>query len=149
MIKDLEKYGQRERVIEELSRCDWRGGQSLAKRLQGNTLVEKCGKHVVYVMLDENDETMAVCVLGEKDEIDTKLTPWLGYVYTFPAFRGKRTMGKLITHVCRILKEQHIKDLYVSSNEHGLYEKYGFSYFADMKTTKGETTTVYHRRINE
>jgi len=149
MIVRLDEYENRERVIEELSVCDWRGGRSLAERLKQNTLADKCGEHAVYVLLSEKEDTMAVCVLGEKDEIDTEMTPWLGYVYTFPAFRGQRAMGRLIAYVIGVLQEKGIPELYVSSNEKGLYEKYGFTYMKEMKTAKGEMTSVYHRRIAE
>ena len=149
MIVRLDEYENRKLVFEELSVCDWRGGRSLAERLMKNTLHDKCGEHAVYVLLSEKEEIMAVCVLGEKDEIDTEMTPWLGYVYTFPAFRGQRAMGRLIAYVIGVLQEKGIPELYVSSNEKGLYEKYGFTYMKEMETAKGEMTSVYHRRIAE
>ena len=38
--------------------------------------------------------------------------------------------------------------VYVSTDEEGLYEKYGFDFFEKMKTGWGEESRVYRRMIN-
>ena len=36
---------------------------------------------------------ISFCTFAEHDDIpDTELTPWIGFVYTFPAFRGESTL---------------------------------------------------------
>ena len=37
--------------------------------------------------------------------------------------------------------------VYVSTDEEGLYEKYGFEFFGKMKTVWGEESRVYRRKI--
>lgn len=74
---------------------------------------------------------------------DTKLTPWIGFVYTFPNYRGNRYIGKLISYAEEVAELQGFTNVYISKNQIAIYEKYGYSFFQYMKDRNGEDSRVY------
>lgn len=71
----------------------------------------------VFPLVDDTD-LISFCTFAEKDDVsDTDLTPWVGFVYTFPQFRGKRRIGKLIEHIYRLAKKDGFKNLYISTDQ--------------------------------
>lgn len=49
---------------------------------------------------------------AEKDDIQpTELTPWIGWVYTFPDDRGNRYVGKLLSYAETLAKEAGMKNM--------------------------------------
>ena len=75
------------------------------------------------------------------------MRPWIGFVYTFPAFRGKKRVGKLIELIYLYAKKEGYKNIYVSTDQKGLYEKFGFKFFQKMKDRRGEMSLVYKMDI--
>ncbi|MBO5567956.1 MAG: GNAT family N-acetyltransferase [Clostridia bacterium] len=52
------------------------------------------------LVLTEGNHLIAFCTYAQRDEIPAdELTPWAGFVYTFPQDRGKRRIGKLLEYV--------------------------------------------------
>ena len=96
----------------------------------------------------EGDELISYCTFAEKDDIQpTDLTPWVGFVYTFPKHRGHRYAGLLFDEVERLAKERQATDVYLSTNHIGLYEKYGWEFFDMMDDMDGEPSRVYVKKI--
>jgi N-acetylglutamate synthase-like GNAT family acetyltransferase len=52
-------------------------------------------------------------------------------------------MGLLFEKIENLAKEQNINSVYVSTDQIGLYEKYGFEYIKDMETIYGDISRVY------
>ncbi len=152
--------------LSEIKKSDWKAGKYLAELLGGANVAASAGNGVVapaaenadascefyrlcgtrskLFLLTEGDALVSFCSFTEKDDIpDTELSPWIGFVYTFPQYRGKRRMGVLFTHVFRLAKSQGVKAVYISTHDEGLYEKYGFSYFSTMKDVMGEDSRIY------
>ena len=77
----------------------------------------------------------------------TDLTPWIGFVYTYPKYRGHRYFGLLMDEIERLAEEENVSAVYISTNETGLYEKYGCEYYAEMTDIHGEPSRVYIRRF--
>ena len=99
-------------------------------------------------MLTDGDKLVSFATLAPQDEIDVpELTPWIGFVYTFPAYRGHRNAGKLISHICEVLKSVGTEKVYISTDEIGLYEKYGFTFWQTMPTREGKPTRVYVKKL--
>lgn len=42
----------------------------------------------------------------------TVLTPWIGFVYTFPECRGHRHVGKLFQEIEKLAKAENVHDIY-------------------------------------
>ena len=92
---------------------------------------------------------ISFCTFAEKDDIQlTDLTPWIGWVYTFPCYRGHRYIEKLLNHAERLAEEAGIKNIYISTNHCGLYEKYGYQFFKIMKDIDGEDSRVYVKKYS-
>lgn len=88
------------------------------------------------------------CTYAEKDDIQpTKLTPWMGFVYTFPEYRGHRYVGKLFSEIEKLAKAENVHDIFISTNHTGLYEKYGCEFFKVMNDMEGEPSRVYKKHI--
>ena len=134
--------------IEQISRSDWRAASYLCSLLRENKLKEQYGDSTEVLLLVEGETLMSFCTYADQDEIrDPSLTPWVGFVYTFPEFRGTRRVGKLLEHAYMMAKENGFKTLYISSEEEGLYEKYGFTFWKNMTTWLDEETHVFRMEI--
>ena len=116
--------------LNEIKRSDWVAGQYLYQLLRDNQLKELCGEKTRVLLLTDGDALVSFCTYAERDDIpETNLTPWLGFVYTFPEYRGKRHIGKLLDQVYEFAKDDGYKHIYISTGETGLYEKYGYSFW--------------------
>lgn len=145
--KELQKY-----LREQIVRGDWRAAKYLYEMLEAGMLKERYGEGTRLLLLVEDDNLLAFCTLAERDEIveeetepDMKL--WIGFVYTFPEHRGNRYSEKLIDHACELAKKDGYESVYISSNEVGLYEKYGFVFLKRMHTLWGEETQVFVKEL--
>ena len=56
-------------------------------------------------------------------------------------------MGKLITRVKELARDDGYETLWISTGENGLYEKYGYEYRVQMKDISGQISRVYAKRI--
>ena len=138
----------KEHWINEIERSDWRAGPFLGRLLREGEFFDAVGSDSRVLLLTEGDELLSYCTFAEKDDIQpTDLTPWVGFVYTFPEHRGHRYAGLLFDEVERLAKERQITEVYLSTNHIGLYEKYGWEFFGMMDDMDGEPSRVYVKRI--
>lgn len=99
-------------------------------------------------MLVDGEELVSFCTYAEKDDIpSTTLTPWIGFVYTFPQYRGHCCMGMLLDEIEKQAKNENVPAIYISTNHIGLYEKYGYSFYQMMKDMEGEPSRVYRKEL--
>lgn len=134
--------------LSKIQECDWGAGQFLYELLRKNELKGLVGERTRVLMLTEGDELISFCTLAEKDDIQpTDLTPWIGWIYTFPAFRGHRHAGKLLEQTENLAREDGVTNVYISTNHDGLYEKYGYEFYKIMKDIEGEDSKVYTKRL--
>lgn len=149
MMKIVEYYASdnQEHWLNIIKCSDWGAGQYLYELLRDNRLKELCGENTKVLLLTDDDALVSFCTYAEQDDIrDPSLTPWVGFVYTFPEYRGKRYMGKLLDRAYALAKGDGYEHIYISTGETGLYEKYGYSFWKMMKDMHGEDSRVY--RIN-
>ena len=148
-IKELFRIENKEYWIEQIGKSDWSAGKYLYQLLSDNQLKKLCGETTRVFMLTDGDNLAAFCALEELDDVrDTKLGPWIGFVYTFPQYRGHRHMGILLDAAYNEAKNDGAKEIYISTGETGLYEKYGYSFYQMMKDMHGEDSRVYRREVN-
>ena len=76
------------------------------------------------------------------------LTPWIGFVYTFPEHRGHRYIGKLFLEIEKLAKSEKVHDLFISTNHTGLYEKYGYEFYQIMNDMHGVPSRVYKKNVD-
>ena len=147
-VSNFFEIDNKEHWIREIERSDWRAGAFLGRLLREDGFFDAVGKDSRVLLLTEGDELISYCTFAEKDDIQpTDLTPWVGFVYTFPEHRGHRNAGLLFDEVERLAKEQQIAEVYLSTNHIGLYEKYGWEFFGMMDDMDGEPSRVYVKRI--
>jgi len=116
--------------------------------LESESTVETVSEGSKVLLLTDGDQLISFCTYAEKDDIQpTDLTPWMGFVYTFPAYRGHRYVGLLMDEIERIAIKDGVSEVYISTNHIGLYEKYGCEFKAEMKDMKGELSRVYVKKI--
>jgi GNAT superfamily N-acetyltransferase len=139
----------KEHWIEEIERSDWRAGAFLGRLLREDRFFDAVGEESRVLLLTDGDELISYCTFAEKDDIQpTDLTPWVGFVYTFPKHRGHRYAGLLFDEVVALAKERQVTEVYLSTNHIGLYEKYGWEFFDMMDDMDGEPSRVYVKRIH-
>ena len=146
---EIKKYhllpkDEAEKYREKMNGCDWDAGRYLAYSLEDEKFFSFFGKDSEALLLTENDELLAFCTFAEIDEIDDEsMKPWIGFVYTFPEHRGHRYSGVLIDYAKKLAHEKNNGKIYVSSEEKGLYEKYGFTFLKDAMSIHGYETQIF------
>lgn len=106
------------------------------------------GENPKVLLLTDGDELISFCTYTEKDDIQpTVLTPWMGFVYTFPQYRGHRYVGKLFLEIEKLAKAENVQDFFISTGHTGLYEKYGCEFYQMMNDIHGEPSRVYRKHI--
>ncbi len=135
--------------LEEIKKSNWGGaGLFFYELLSNQTFFDAVGKASIVLLLVEEDKLISFCTFAEKDDIQpTELTPWMGFVYTFPEYRGHRYVGLLFKEIERLAKEKNISEVFISTNHIGLYEKYGCEYKTQMLDMDNELTRVYVKKI--
>ena len=147
---EFHESDNKEHWLEEIKKSDWRAGPFLSKVLREGTFYDYVGEGSKVLMLVDDDKLLSYCTFAEKDDIQpTDLTPWVGFVYTFPEYRGHRYAGVLFDEVYRLAKEANITEVYLSTNHIGLYEKYGWEFLGMMVDMDGEPSRVYVKRIEK
>ena len=136
--------------LEKIRRSDWGGGAFLFELLSKGTFSGAVGERSRVLLLTRGDELISFCTYAEKDDIQpTELTPWMGFVFTFPKFRGHRYVGKLFEKVMQLAKEDNYEKIYISTNHTGLYEKYGCEFLKNYIDDSGKPTRVYVKKVND
>lgn len=134
--------------LDKIGESDWGAGKYLYKLLRDNKLKELVGETSKVLMLVDGERLVSFCTFAEKDDIQpTELTPWIGWVYTFPEYRGMHCAGELLKHAEKLAIEAGIQNIYISTNHVGLYEKYGYEFYQMMKDIEGEDSRVYVRHL--
>jgi len=133
----------------QIGKSDWSAGRHLYELLREEKLNDVVGENPKVLLLTNGDELISFCTYSEKDDIQpTVLTPWIGFVYTFPLYRGHRYVGKLFQEIENLAKAEKVHDIFISTNHTGLYEKYGCEFYQMMNDIHGEPSRVYRKHVN-
>ncbi|MBQ4547200.1 MAG: GNAT family N-acetyltransferase [Oscillospiraceae bacterium] len=139
---------KREHWLSEIEKSDWSAGKFLFKLLKEEKLKETVGENAEVILLTNEENLVSFCTFADFDDIQpTGLTPWIGFVYTFPEYRGNRNAGKLLAHAEKLAKKKGFEKIHISTNHIGLYEKYGYNFFQTMKDIDGEDSRVYIKNL--
>ncbi len=135
--------------LRQIKKSDWRGGQHLYELLSEGKFKSVCGENSRVLLLTDEDALISFCTYAEKDDIQsTELTPWMGFVYTFPKHRGHRYAEKLFQEIEKIARVEKVHDIFILTNHTGLYEKYGCEFFQSMNDMYGEPSRVYRKHVD-
>lgn len=149
-MKIIEYFTSRNQAhwLAQMEQCDWGAGKYLAQLLRENRLKDLVGQTALVLMLTEGDKLVSFCTYAPLDEIQpTDLSPWIGFAYTFPEYRGRRCLGKLLDYALSLAAIMEKEAVYISTNHTGLYETYGFEFFRTEKDIEGEDSRVYRKLL--
>ena len=150
MMKIIEYFTaeNKEYWLNEIGKSDWGSGQYLYQLLRENTLKRMVGETALVPMLVDGNKLIAFCTFAPLDDIQpTNLSPWIGFAYTFPQYRGHRYLGLLLDYtecIATIMGKEYI---YISTGHTGLYEKYGYEFFQMDKDIGGEDSRIYRKAL--
>ena len=138
----------KEHWLKEIKKCDWEAGQFLYQLLSENSLKQKVGGTALVPMLVDGDRLVSFCTFAPLDDIQpTNLSPWIGFLYTFPDYRGHKYAGILLDYAESIATVMEREYIYISTNHVGLYEKYGFEFYIIEKDIHGEDSRIYRKNL--
>ena len=141
----------RDNWLSQIRNSKGEASEYLAQLLEDNKLKSLCGESTSLYMLTEDGKLYSFCTLAEQDEIKApNMSPWIGFVYTFPEYRGNYFGSTLIDIVCEKAQERGYKRVYVSPSEDTkeLYLKLGFTCEDyPMTTIYGYETNVYSKDL--
>lgn len=132
----------------ELEKCRWDAGKYLCQFIREKKVQSTLGETAAIFMLVSKDKLLAFCTFAPLDNIQpTELSPWIGFVYTFPEYRGNHYAGLLLNHAEQTAKKNGCAYTYISTDHVGLYEKYGYELFRIEKDVDGEDARVYRKQL--
>jgi len=132
--------------LAQIEKAPWRAAAFLGKRLRENDVHQRYGEQTKLFLLTRDLTLVGFCTFANRDELpDDTLYPWVGFVFVSPEFRGNRYSQVLVDQACTHAKSLGYSRIYLSSNEIGLYEKYGFTYLESKRTVWKELTRIYVR----
>ena len=147
-IIDYFEIDDKQYWLSRIQKSDWGAGKYLYELIVENRLKDLCGKTTKVLLLIEKKELISFCTYAEQDDIrEPTLSPWVGFVYTFPEFRGKHCMGSLLDYIHTLAKKEGHTYIYISTEEIGLYEKYGYRFWKIMKDIAGHDSRVYRMKL--
>ena len=141
--------GNKEHWLDEIGRADWSAAASLHRQLSGGTFLGSAGENSKVLLLTDGDELVSFCTYAGTDDIrPVELTPWMGYVFTFPEHRGHHYVGLLMEEIERLAIKDGVSEVYISTNHIGLYEKYSCEFKTEMNDMNGEPSRVYVKKVS-
>lgn len=134
---------------EQIALADWSAAKFLLKLLNNTQKFDELlgGDGKLFFLLD-GENIVSFVTLTRQDCIrDENMFPWLGFLYTYPAYRRNRYSEKLLKYA----EEQVISDahpiVYIATDHIGLYEKYGYTYLETRKDYLDEDTIIYYKKL--
>jgi predicted N-acetyltransferase YhbS len=147
-IIDYFESENRAELVEKIAACDWSAAKFLAELLTKGTFDEMLGGWGHVYLLIEGEKLVSFLTLSGQDAVrDENLTPWIGFVYTVPAYRGHRYAGRLLAYAEQKAAELGCEKLHIGTDHVGLYEKYGYTYQENRIDCWGGDMRVLTKRI--
>ena len=148
-IIDYFESDRKEHWLEKIKKSDWAAAAFLAEMLRKGTITDFIGEGSKLLLLTDKDELISFCTYAKKDDIpNTELTPWMGFVFTFPEFRGHHYMGLMFEEVERLARNDGFSCFYISTDHVGLYEKYGCEFMTTLPEMNGDPARVYVKKFD-
>lgn len=132
-----------EALLSQLRACEWGAAKFLTELLEKEQFHETLGAGDVYFLM-AGDQIAAFATMTDRDCVDAPtLSPWCGFVYTFPAFRHQRIAGKLLHMLAEIARRSGKSCVYIATDHTNVYEKYGCQYIDSRRDCYGEISRIY------
>ena len=135
-------------LIKMIASCDWSAARFLVELLEKDTFNATLGGWgELYLLLDGEKLVSFLTFTGQDAVRDESLTPWIGFVFTAPEYRGHRHAGKLLAHAEAQAASRGYRKIYIATDHVGLYEKYGYSYQENRVDCWGDDMRVLYKAL--
>lgn len=132
-------------ILTQLRLADWRAALFLAELLEKDTFHATLGGEGELLLLMDGEKLVSFLTLTRQDCIrDESMYPWIGFVYTYPEYRGHRHCQRLIRHAQLLAARQGHRQLYIATDHEGLYEKFGYTYLENRMDCWGEDSRILY-----
>lgn len=133
-----------ELLLHALRRCDWEAAKYLLRLLEDGTFAETLGgKGRLFFLLDGETVVSFLTLTAQDCVAAPDMTPWIGFVFTFPEYRGNGNIGILLDHARKCAALDGVPFVFLATNHTGPYEKYGFAFLGNRKGIHGEESRLY------
>lgn len=151
MVLVLETLSQSEQQywLQQLEDSAWDSGQRLAQKIHSGVFYEQAGPLAQVLLLVDEMRLVAYATYVSQDNIeDSGFTPWIGYVYTAPAYRGLGKMKELLLAAEAKAKADGYAYTYISTGHVGLYEQAGYTYVTSLTDYHGASSRIYRKALS-
>jgi GNAT superfamily N-acetyltransferase len=140
--------GRQTELVARIAACDWSAARFLVELLGKGTFHETLGGWGDLYLLMDGEKLVSFATLTGQDSVrDEGLTPWIGFVYTAPAYRGHRYAGHLLRHAEATAASRGFEKIYIATDHVGLYEKYGYTYQENRVDCWGSDQQVLYKNL--
>ncbi len=134
---------------EQIAIAEWGAAKFLLKLLNDvqkfNELLGSGGK--LFLLVDGENIVSFVTLTRQDCVRDENMFPWLGFLYTYPDYRGNRYSEKLLRYAEEDAKSNNHSIVYLATDHIGLYEEYGYTYLETRKDYLDEDARIYYKEL--
>lgn len=135
-------------LLKKIADCDWGAAKFLAELLTKGSFFETLGGWGHLYLLMDGEKLVSFATLTGQDSVrDETLTPWIGFVFTVPQYRGHRYAGRLLSRAERDAQAMGYRRVYIATDHIGLYEKYGYTWQENRMDCWGDSMRVLYRAL--
>lgn len=125
--------------------CSWKAGRTLALQMENGAFSE--WERVLAAV--EGQRICGYCTVAKTDCIPgLSYTPYIGFIFVDENHRGRRLSQRMIDFAAEYVKSIGFEAVYLISDHHGLYEKYGFHVIDRQMAPWGTEESIYCRQLN-
>lgn len=134
------------KTIEFADSCSWKAGHLLAEKMRKHDFL----KWERVIIACDNGKVVGYCTITERDELPDAYgySSFIGFLFVDENSRGCRISEQMINMASDYAQKLGYGKMYVTSGEHGLYEKYGFVYIGDYQTIYGTSDQLFEKELN-
>ena len=142
------EFQKEQYILEYFKNCEWGAAKFLYELIVNNSLYKTLGEDTKIIVLVDEENVVSFATYANQDCVDDKsLFPWIGFVYTDEAYRGKRYSQKVIEYIKTLAKKDNYSLIYLATDHVGLYEKYGFVYMESRIDIYDEESRIYTLKV--
>ena len=134
-----------ERVVYFSKNCTWQGdGRALSEMMQ--TLAFSDYESVFAAFAGQ--DPIGFCTITKTDYARLPfIEPWLGFLFVHESHRGSRIGQDLLRAAENYAGICSFKQVFLSAEHNGLYEKYGYQHYIHILGPKQEHLNIYRKEV--
>ena len=131
-----------------IAESGWGAADFLVSLIEKGEFYGTLGNDSHLYLLTAGDFLVSYAAYARRDCIkDDSLFPWIGFVFTFPQWRGQRNAFTLFDYIFQKARQDGVRKIYIATDHDSLYEKYGFSYVESRTDVWGDECRIYAKNV--